>query len=593
MTDQRDVEHALPRIAKALEDVSAQLTSIGAELRAIAAPTRAAEAAPEPPSAPSPLSTYPPPPPPAYLPPRPKLTEWLGKEGAGSKLLVWIGGAVTLVGVVLMLVLAIQRGWIGPVPRVLLGAVLAGALLGVSLVAHRTPAGRAGAFALAATGIAALYLDLVAATALLDLLPSWLGLGAGLLVAGAGLVLASKWNAQPLAAFVLVGCALSAPFITQELNALLLGFLLVLHLASAPVQLIRSWIWVPLVAGIPPILVAVAAAGLLINEGSALPAVGMSLLASLVTAAIAFVTALRRPDDGVPLLLLASAAIPTLALGQQVSIELATGAAALFGLPMIVAWVLGRSAAGIVPAKVGMVAGGIGAVCVFYVTALRLSGDARAAALPAEGLLLSLIAATTRSRGVLIAASGFTTAGTALAVATIAQPERILLSPLTAPEPRALAMSALAFGLIGSAALAVMLVHVRLNARAAEPVDVGGVPQLLGAMVALYGACGLTLSLALLALPDRSGFLLGHSVVTVSWMIIALVLLQRGITERGPRIAGLVLVGAALLKLVLFDLSALDGIGRAAAFLGAGLVLLGAGVRYTRLVAQHAEKPSS
>lgn len=294
-----------------------------------------------------------------------------------------------------------------------------------------------------------------------------------------------------------------------------------------------------------------------------------------------------------PLLLLASAAIPTLALGQQVPVGQATGAAALFGLPMIVAWVLARFTTGVVPAKLAVVAGGIGAVCVFYVTALRLSVDARAVTLLAESLLLSLIAVTARSRGVLLAASGFATMGTALAVASIARPGRILLSPLTAPEPRALAMSALAFGLIGAAALVLLLVHLRLNARTTEPLDDASLPQLVGAVVALYGACGLTLSLALLAMPDRSGFLLGHSVVTVSWMLIALVLLQRGITQRGPRIAGLVLVGAALLKLVLFDLSALDGIARAAAFLGAGLVLLGAGVRYTRLVSQHAKDTST
>jgi uncharacterized membrane protein len=73
-------------------------------------------------------------------------------------------------------------------------------------------------------------------------------------------------------------------------------------------------------------------------------------------------------------------------------------------------------------------------------------------------------------------------------------------------------------------------------------------------------------------------------------MITALVLLQRGITRREQRIAGFVLVGAALVKLVLFDLSALDGIARVAAFLGAGLVLLGAGVRYTRLVEQAGER---
>jgi uncharacterized membrane protein len=51
-----------------------------------------------------------------------------------------------------------------------------------------------------------------------------------------------------------------------------------------------------------------------------------------------------------------------------------------------------------------------------------------------------------------------------------------------------------------------------------------------------------------------------------------------------------VLVAAAVAKLVLFDLVALDGIARVAAFLGAGLVLLAAGTRYARMVAEAAAR---
>ena len=47
----------------------------------------------------------------------------------------------------------------------------------------------------------------------------------------------------------------------------------------------------------------------------------------------------------------------------------------------------------------------------------------------------------------------------------------------------------------------------------------------------------------------------------------------------------MILVGAAVVKLVTFDLAALDGVARVLAFLGAGLVLLTAGTRYAKLVA--------
>jgi len=47
-----------------------------------------------------------------------------------------------------------------------------------------------------------------------------------------------------------------------------------------------------------------------------------------------------------------------------------------------------------------------------------------------------------------------------------------------------------------------------------------------------------------------------------------------------------VLIASAVAKLVLFDLVALDGLARVAAFVGAGLLMLAAGTRYARLVAR-------
>ena len=105
-------------------------------------------------------------------------------------------------------------------------------------------------------------------------------------------------------------------------------------------------------------------------------------------------------------------------------------------------------------------------------------------------------------------------------------------------------------------------------------------------LVGLYGAAGLVIALALLVAPSRAGFVAGHAVVTVSWVVVALVLLARGVRRPALRVAGLVLVAAAVAKLVLFDLVALDGLARVAAFLGAGLLLLAAGTRYARLVAE-------
>jgi uncharacterized membrane protein len=105
-------------------------------------------------------------------------------------------------------------------------------------------------------------------------------------------------------------------------------------------------------------------------------------------------------------------------------------------------------------------------------------------------------------------------------------------------------------------------------------------------LTGLYAATGLVIATVLLIAPDRTGFTIGHALVTVSWTIAALVLLAKGIRRPVLRIVGMVLVISAVAKLVLFDLVTLDGLARVGAFLGAGLVLLAAGARYARLVAE-------
>jgi uncharacterized membrane protein len=103
--------------------------------------------------------------------------------------------------------------------------------------------------------------------------------------------------------------------------------------------------------------------------------------------------------------------------------------------------------------------------------------------------------------------------------------------------------------------------------------------------IVLYGASAAMLAIGLAVSPDEHGFLIGHVLVTVSWTVGALVLLLRHADSTPLRVAGLVLVGAAVAKLVVFDLASLSGIPRVLAFLGAGLVLLAAGARYAKLVA--------
>ncbi len=200
MTRPGNPEPSLSRLADELTAVGERLAWIGYELRQIDTAARTHPAVPAPPVTQASPSTQALPlaPPWASAPSALRKPGLLEREGVGSRLLAWVGSAITLLGVLLLLVLAAQRGWFGPAPRVLGGAALGLTLIGIGVVVHRRPAGRAGGVVLAATGVAALYLDTVAATVLYGYLPSWAGLTVGLLVAGAGLALADRWRAEPL-----------------------------------------------------------------------------------------------------------------------------------------------------------------------------------------------------------------------------------------------------------------------------------------------------------------------------------------------------------------------------------------------------------
>ncbi|MGX7827262.1 DUF2339 domain-containing protein [Actinokineospora sp. 24-640] len=515
-----------------------------------------------------PMTGEPGPMPNAVPPPRRvTLGERLSQEGAGSKLLAWVGGAVTLLGVVLLLVLAIQRGWLGPLPRVLVGAAFGLGLIGTGLRLHRNPAARTGAFALAATGIAVLYLDTVAATALYDYLPVVVGLALGLAITVGGVLLATRWDSALLAAAVVIGCAVCAPVITSGFTPALVTFLLVVTLATTPIHLTRDWPIAALAARVPPVAASAVASVTLAEPGS-WANTATAVATSVVGVVLALLTLRRTPAEPGALASLGVAVIPVmtaavfLPTGQAVAIT--AGAA----VALLAVWAM---------TKIG-IAGIAGMVAALQATALVFDGAALAGALLAEGLLLAAVAGKTLDRTALYGGGGFAALGAIRALTEDIPPE-LLAEFRHAPRPGA----ALVAALLLAAAIAVPWAASRAGALPAPAQNLP--PWLAMGAVALYGAAALVLSTTLLAIPGRTGFLTGHVLITVSWTAAALVLLAKGIRSVALRATGLALVTASVAKLILFDLAALDGIARVAAFIAAGLILLTAGTRYARVVA--------
>ncbi len=497
-----------------------------------------------------------------------------------SKLLAWVGGVVTLLGVVLLLVLAVQRDYLGPLPRVVGGAVLALVLVGIGLRLHRSETSRTGAFALAATGVAALYLDVVAATKIYDYLPEWAGLGVGLAVALGGLLLAMRWDSPTFAIGVVLACAVLAPILTGGFTPLLVGFLLVLKTAASPVQWRRNWPWLAIAAGAPAVLGSLLAIGFAVEAENQAPTAAIILLTAVVGVLGALISVRRRPDDVVSVIMVAASPVPALLATGLLDRTWATAMTGAIAVLMIALWAVGRPS---LPRRFVLAAGVVGVFALFQTTAIALDGSARAATVLAEALLLLFLADRIASRGPLLGGAVFAGLGLLLAVEAI--PPRLLayapsLEIRTAGTLVGAMLTALVLALV---AVALPWVATRRGVLA-EP-GKSPVALVVAGLVLLYAAAAFVLCAALLVSQTPTGFLFGHTVVTVSWTVAALVLLVRGIDVLPLRIAGLVLVGAAVAKLVLFDLSALDGIARVAAFIGAGLVLLTAGTRYAKLVA--------
>ncbi|MDI2032161.1 DUF2339 domain-containing protein [Saccharopolyspora sp. TS4A08] len=504
-----------------------------------------------------------------------------------SRVLAWVGGGVTLLGVVFLLVLAVQQDWLGPAARVGGGAVLAGLLIAAGWWVHRAAAEqRIASIALATTGFAALFLDVVAATALYDFLPVPAGLGVGLLVAVGGLLLADRWQAQPLAIGVVLASAFCAPMITGEADALLIGFVVLLQVAAAPVQVRRGWGGLALAAGVPTVLAAFAGAfwGLAYPNPVLVPAI---LAAAVLGVVVAAVTAGFRPAaERTAIGLLVAAPTPAFLAGPML-LERAEATATGAGMALLLAaiWAVGRylpAFADWLPSRFLAAVGAMAVIATGQATITALDVSSWATGLLCEALLLTAAGHLLRRGGILLGAACYAVFGFFLALGN-----EVPISALVVFDEPAGVAGLVAGLLIGVVAVALPTAGVRLGA-------IGSLPRSLplwasAAIALLYGTASATMAACLLVSDSRGAFLTGHILITLCWVVFAIALLLRGVRARHLRIGGMVLTAVSLAKLLLFDLGTLDGFARVIAFLCAGLILLTAGVGYAKLLTRQAD----
>ena len=573
-----------PRIARLATELDITVkrlqwmqTQLGVIARPAAAPVLMTSAAPRraPGTAPSPA--VPPAPHPRPAPPAPRAVPWAPAPGdpapaparasifTVARVLAGAGVLVTLIGVALLLVLAAQAGLLGPAVRVGLGTALAVGLLGAAFWLHRRPGGRIGATALAATGIAAAYLDTVAVTGIYEWVHPTVGLTLSGLIALGGLALAARWKSQWLGIALFAPVYLLAPPLADN-GYLLGGFTLILAIASLGVSRPAAWPWLHVVrsAGTSATLaILMLAAG----TSDALPILGATVLGAVV-GLLAAADAEARAGRSWPLVAAGLVTVVPVLLAMAGAPDWAAAFAAL-------ALVAATIALGVMPGTAPAVRG-VWCSAAAFCALIGALVSVPAASLPAVVLALGVGALVGAGRTPSACWAGAALGGMGLALAL----ERYGVTATLLDD--AVRRGAGAAPAIAAAALA--LAFAIVAAWRLVPLVPAETRNMIGVVcgVAALGAATALLANLGWALADEEGARWGHGLATVAWIATGAYLLLQRRHDWGTAgtVAGLVLIGGAVAKLFLFDLAALDGAVRVIAFLLVGITLLGVGATY-------------
>jgi uncharacterized membrane protein len=526
-------------------------------------PPQSRPAAPPPPPRPRPVM------PAAPRPPRD--AGWIGK------LLAVAGVAVTLIGVVLLLVLAAQAGILRPEIRVGAGAVLAAALVAAAGWLYARPGGRVGAIALAATGIAAAYMDVIAVTTIYEWAPAPIGLVIAAVIGGGGLTLARRWNSEHLGLLVLVPLIGLAPVVTDGITLLLVGFMLALSAASLPVQLGKDWIWMHAArtaASTFPLLVALA--GVYFDSRRDLWLAGACGIAAVLAIAGALILLPRTGNRAVMALLTAAGVVPVLCVSLAVDQVVAALMAAALSAAML-AIVLTD-----VPGVTGVVRqvwSAMSAISALIAVTVAFNGHVAGPVLLAMAVVVAI--AGRRDDVARFLACGFAVVGGGMYL-SYAPPSALVRATETTT---AAGISTL----VSSLLLVACAVAIAWSWRDGDDDEAVRVMWAGLAAVIVYTVTTFTVTAGVLIGGTGGGFFAGHMAATICWIAMAAALFiyaaRVARAERSlPIGGGLALVAAAMAKLFLFDLGTLDGIFRVVVFIVVGLVLLGMGAGYARLL---------
>lgn len=514
----------------------------------------------------------------------------------GGRVLAWIGGLATLLGVIFLMRSAVDSSWFTEEIRTLMAGFGSLLLLAAGLLLHEKKGHLEVARIAVAVAIPGLYATTVVATQAYDLISPVIGLEAAALIGAVGIFIAVRWSSMLVGSVGMLG-ALAAPMLVgTETDGASIAFVALALAASVGVLLWQRWNWLSLGAfavSAPQLISWISESGFISFEGGTDPSEPVLLVLAVLVgfwvlyAAAAFGYELRiRGEEKLPvsswLLLFASSVLAVLAGGVVIGDDSVALDAWIFGFAAVHLLLGGAAIRFGVHREIGslLIGGGIGLST--FGLANAFDGPTLVAAWSAMAAALAYLAtrvddtpvpALSDAERLLYTACGFL----ALAIAHVLVVE--------AP-PTAIAEGV---GDLGSALVAIACCAGGALAcwhfgREIEP-NLATVAGFVGATGFVYLG-----SVAIIdVIGDNAGGEareIGQAWLSAFWTATGLGAVVWGMVRHSPkaRLGGLALLAIAIAKVWTYDLSELEELARALSFVALGLLLLAGAFAYQRFL---------
>jgi uncharacterized membrane protein len=520
----------------------------------------------------------------------------------GGRVLAWIGGFATLLGIVFLMRSAVDSSWFTEEVRTLLAAFGSLALLVLGVWLHERKGRLEVARVAVAVAIPGLFATTVVAAQAYDLISPVLGLEAAALIGAIGVAIAVRWSSMLVAGVGMLG-ALAAPMLvgtTGEGGSI--AFVAVALAASVGVLLWQRWNWLSLAAfavSAPQLISWISKSGFITFEGVAVPSESSLLVLAVLSgfwvlyAAAAFGYELRaRGEEKLPisswLLLLCSSVFvvgtgciviggdSALALDGWIfgfaALHLLLGGAAIrFGIHREIGSLLTGG---------GIALGSIGLANAFDGPTLVAVWSGLAAALAYMATRVDRGSSPTLSdaQRLLIGAFAFLALGIVHLLVIEAPPYAIV------DGVEDLGSSLVAIACCAGAALACWYWGRQIEPRAAT------VSGFIGAAGFVYLGSVLIID-AIGADDGGEAREIGQAWLSAFWAATGLGAVVWGMRRKSPktRLGGLALLTVAIAKVWTYDLAELEELARALSFVALGLLLLAGAFAYQRFKPEEGE----